>query len=115
MKLFFWKDNPHIDTFAQTLADDLFSHVQPDAALAYFSADASTDARNAGKKALAQNREIDRRIKDLVKKVKQFRTQYALGIYGKARLNLKFMERLKDLGFAPEVAKKLNQIILLQA
>ena len=36
MGLFFWKDNGKIDLFAAALAEDLFSHVQPDVARQHF-------------------------------------------------------------------------------
>jgi hypothetical protein len=37
MGLFFWKDNGKIDAFGAALAEDLFSHVQPDVAKEHFT------------------------------------------------------------------------------
>ena len=37
MGLFFWKNNGKIDGFAAALAEDLFSHVQPQVAKEHFT------------------------------------------------------------------------------
>lgn len=106
MQLFFWRKNKQIDTFASTLANDLYSAVQPDTALTYISG--INEKSNKGDK------KIDRRLQDLVFRIQEFRVQHSLGVYGKARLHLTFTERLKELGYEPKVAEKLNELILLR-
>ncbi|HSC75052.1 MAG TPA: hypothetical protein VLB90_02305 [Pseudomonadales bacterium] len=111
MEMFFWKKNRLVDQFAKTLADDLFSYLQPAVVEGYF---AKAAGKAAGKLPAAQIADLERRIKDVVLKVQHFKTQQSLGIYRKARLHLIFTERLKELGFSEPVAQEINKIILLQ-
>jgi hypothetical protein len=115
MQLFFWKKNRAVDQFAQALADDLFSYLQPDVVSAYF-ADAATSGGAQSGKAVGkqQKHDLERRIKDAVLKVQQFKMEQSLGIYRKARLHLVFTERLKELGFSEDIAQQINKTILLQ-
>jgi hypothetical protein len=106
MQLFFWKKNRQIDAFAHNLANDLYSTVQPDAALAYATQSASKSKKSDAKTA--------RKLDDLIMQVKQFRLDNSVGVYGKARLHLKFMERLKELGYQDKVAEKINEVIMLR-
>lgn len=107
MELFFWKKNRSVDQFAKTLADELFSYLQPAVAESYFAA-------APGKLPAARVKDLERRIKDTVLKVKHFKEQQSLGVYRKARLHLVFTERLKELGFSEPVAREINKVILLQ-
>jgi len=102
-KLFFWKNNKIIDGFAISLADELYSHVQPDAMEAYIANKKNKEAKKP-----------ERKIKDIIEQFKQFKTIKSLGIYGKARLHLTFTERLKELGYEKDLANKINEIILLK-
>ncbi len=106
MQLFFWKKNKQIDTFANTLANELFSTLQPDDARAYLVSPKGKSGKT--------DRKTDRRIQDLIMQVQHFRIQYSLGVYGKARLHLTFTERLKELGYDPTVADKLNEMIMIR-
>lgn len=108
MSLFFWKKNKVIDIFASNLANEFFSAIQPEVARSYFSKPA-TDKRE---KKMIKN--IDDKIRDIIKKIEQFRASNSLGVYGKARLHLKFTERLKDLGYDNHVATKINEHIMLK-
>ena len=108
MRLFFWRKNKIIDVFASSLADELYSLVQPDAAKDYL------DNKSAGKQAEKSRRKIDRQLEDVVAQVQQFRMANSLGVYGKARLHLKFTERLKELGYDAKVAGRLNEMLLLR-
>ena len=85
----------------------MFSTVQPEAAHAYVE---ETDEKR--KKA---NKKVERKVQDIVFRVQEFRVQHSLGVYGKARLHLTFTERLKELGYDPKVAEKLNELILLRS
>ena len=108
MSLFFWKKNKVIDMFANELANELFSTIQPDAASQYLTSSIDNkDTRKARKK-------IDAQIDNIIKRVQQFRTVNSLGVYGKARFHLKFTERLEDLGYETSIAKKINEHIMLK-
>jgi hypothetical protein len=108
MGLFFWRKNRTIDVFASALADEFYSAVQPEAAKDYLT------ARSQQKKPDKLMKKIDRMLEDVVARVQQFRTANALGVYGKARLHLKFTERLKELGYDAKVASQLNEMLLLR-
>lgn len=108
MSLFFWRKNKVIDIFASALADELYSAVQPEAATGYVG-------KGAGeKKADKSRKKIDRKLDDMVLKIQQFRSANSLGVYGKARLHLRFTERLKELGYEAKVADRFNEILLLR-
>lgn len=111
MKLFFWKKNQQTDQFAKTLADDLFSYLQPNVVEAYF---ANVNGGKGAALAPAQKHDLERRIKEAVMKVQLFKKEQNLGVYRKARLHLVFTERLKELGFNDAVAQEINKTILLQ-
>ena len=104
--IFFWKKNKQIDLFANSIANDFYSRVQPEVASDYFA-----NKNDKSKKSVSV---VDRAIRDIAVKVQQFRATHSLGIYGKARLHLSFTERLKELGYDNNLAKKINEIILLK-
>ena len=108
MGLFFWKKNKVIDQFANDLANELYSDIQPKLMAEYISGDDTGDVKKYGKK-------IDNRLSGVVKAVQQFRLTHSLGVYGKARLQLKLGERLDELGYEKAVIDKLNRMILLRA
>lgn len=106
MGLLFWKNNTAIDTFARDLADDLYSHVQPAVAQQHLFG----TEKMARKKAV----KADREITDVILQVKRFAKANSLGIYGKARLQQKFNQRLEELGYPAEVVNSLSEAILVQ-
>lgn len=116
MNIFFWKNNRQIDNFAHGLADELFSGFREDDIDAYFSREikASTKASHSKTKTSKSTQEVERRINNLVLRIQQFNLEQRLGVYGKARLSLAFMQRLKELGFSQDVIEKLNKTILLR-
>jgi hypothetical protein len=87
----FWKNNRHIDAFAQAVADDLFSHIQPDVA----------------------NIKAEQKFNDILLQIKRFSESQSLGIYGKARLQKKFNERLEELGYKTDVVNKISENFLI--
>ena len=97
----FWKNNRHIDAFAQAVADDLFSHVQPDVARAHISA--------PGKLSKKQKIKAEQKFNDILLQMKRFSESQSLGIYGKARLQKKFNERLEELGYTTDVVNKIAE------
>ena len=106
MGLLFWKNNKDIDLFAQGVADDLFSHINPEAAR-----DFTSGATKATKK---QKIKVEKKLSDVVLQIQRFSKEHSLGVYGKARLQQTFNERLNELGYSPEVVNKLAESILLR-
>ena len=104
MGLFFWKDNRKIDAFAVAIADDLFSHVRPE--------DAKRHLQGEMVKSKKKSSKIDQRLAVIISQMKAFRDTNNLGVYGKARLQMKFNERLLELGFDVEDTNRLVDIIL---
>jgi hypothetical protein len=105
MGLLFWKSNKKIDAFGNALADDLFSYVQPDAARRYL------EGEIAQKK---KQHKLEQKFSGIVYQIKQFGTDNSLGVYGKARLQKAFSDRLLELGYDAAVTKKLVERILLR-
>jgi hypothetical protein len=106
MGLFFWKDNGKIDAFGAALAEDLFSHVQPDVAKEHF-----TGISKDNKK---KQRKIEQRFHALIGQMQEFCSTNSLGIYGKARLQKTFSDRLLELGYDDGVTHKLVETIVLR-
>jgi hypothetical protein len=123
MKLFFWKDNFMIDSFAKQLADDFFSHIPPTELQRYFASPDAVEAeapepaptkrsKKPAKAKPAKAPSTGLRIHDMALKTAQFKQQSKLGVYGKARLHLTFMERLAELGYEQSLARQLNNLLL---
>ena len=106
-KLSFRKRNRQIDTFAVSLANEVYSYVQPEEAREYFITGMSKDKRKT-------QRRIDQHFQDTIVKMQQFVGTNSLGIYGKARLQKKFNDRLVELGYDGKVTRKLVEMILLR-
>ena len=106
MGLFFWKNNKEIDSVARAIADDLYSNVQPDVASAFL-----TGSGDVPKKKV---RKVEQKFSDVVLQVKRFSDKKGLGVYGKARFQQKFNERLEELGYEAPAVKKLSETILLR-
>lgn len=107
MDLFFWKKNTQIDNFASNAANDFFSTVNPEVAFDYFN-------KPAQKKDKSKiHKKTNQAFANLIKRVDQFKTLHALGVYGKARLHLKFRLRLEELGYDPVTIDKINQHLLV--
>lgn len=105
MGLLFWKNNRVIDSFAQGVADDLFSYVLPDLAQQHV-----LGTERMPKK---QSLKIEQKFTDVILQIKRFSASNSLGIYGKARLQQKFNERLEELGYPTDVVNKIAEGILL--
>lgn len=108
MGLLFWKDNKQLDAVARSLADDLYSYVQPDVARQYVSGTALTGKNRK------QARKVDQKFTDIFLQIRRYGEQNSLGVYGKARLQKKFNERLEELGYDPDVVMKIAEFILLR-
>lgn len=106
MGLFFWKDNRKIDAFAQAVADDLYSYVQPDVARQHvFGGTLDLPKKKAAK--------VRQKFVDIELQMRRFGEANALGIYGKARLQKQFNERLERLGYDTELVNKITENFLL--
>lgn len=108
MKLFFWKNNQAIEVFANNIANDLFSVVQPQSIRDYFQGVSKDKAAKKNRKKVEAN------IADIIKQIQQFRATNSLGTYGKARLQLSFNRRLQELGYDDDVISQLNEFILVR-
>jgi len=109
MGILFWKNNRMIDAFGAALAEDLFSHVQPEIARAHFAPD--TEARSESRK---KHHKIEQRLRALITQMHQFSNANSLGVYGKARLQKSFGDRLLELGYDQAVATRLVESIVLR-
>ena len=105
MGLLFWKNNKKIDAYAKTLAENLFSYVQPEVAQQYLA-----PGNKLPKKRQAQ---VKKYLAELYTQIKSFSETNSLGIYGKARLQMQLNERLEELGYDETVVKKISDQILL--
>jgi hypothetical protein len=106
MGLFFWKDNRKIDTFALAVADDLFSYVQPDLARNHVLGRGDISKKKKAK--------IEQKFTDIILQIQRFSEAESLGVYGKARLQKQFNDRLEELGYPVEVVNKITESFLLQ-
>lgn len=110
MSLLFWKKNRAVDTFAANLASEFYSSIQPEAVLSYL------EGRDRGKKkANKQHRNVEGKIHHMLRQIDQFKTLHSLGVYSIARLHLKFRDRLEELGYDADVAKKVDELMVLHS
>lgn len=107
MGLFFWKDNRKIDAFAMAVADDLYSFIQPDVARQLFEGESQKNRKKQHK--------VEQRLTGVVNQMQQFSLSNSLGIYGKARLQKQFSDRLLELGYDADVTNRLVETILFRA
>lgn len=106
MSLFFWKNNHKIDAFAQAVADDLFSHVQPAVARQHLSGGGDFSKKKRAR--------IEHKFNDVILQIRRFSEAESLGVYGKARLQKQFNDRLEELGYPVEVVNRIAESFLLQ-
>jgi hypothetical protein len=105
MGLLFWKNNKDIDNFAQAVADDLFSYVQPDIARQHIAGRGDMSKKKKAK--------IEQKFTDIRLQIKRFSDSNSLGVYGKARLQKQFNDRLQELGYHIDVVNKITESFLL--
>lgn len=114
MNLFFWKKNGLIDNFATQLADELYSQIQPAKAEQLLNLATEDKSNKKNKKQKKSLTAASKALIGVIQQVHQFREQQKLGIYGKARLQMQFMERLRELGYPENVTEVLNKMILVE-
>lgn len=108
MNLFFWKNNKLIDTFANEVASELYSNLQPQLVKNFF------EKKSFGKKLNKDDKKLLAEMQTVIKKVDEFKYIHSLGVYGKARLHLKFKIRLEELGYEKKIVDMLNEIVMLR-
>ena len=106
MGLLFWKDNKEIDALAQAIADDLFSYVQPEVARQHIF--------RTGKLKKKQAPKVAQKFTDVALQMQRFGQANSLGVYGKARLQKGFNDRLEELGYDADVVHKIAESMLLR-
>jgi len=106
MGLFFWKNNKKADAFANAVAEDLFSNIPPEVAEQYFQGVSQQNKK--------KQRKIEQRLTGVINQMRQFSETNDLGIYGSARLQKQFSDRLLELGYDVDVTNKLVETILLR-
>ncbi len=114
MNLFFWNTTKKVDRFAQATADELFSGIQPELAQTVFSKPSQSSKDTKRKKLTAADRDANRQLENLIDKIRRFKQIEKLGVYSKARLHMKFMQRLEALGYPEDIVKRINEVIMLK-
>lgn len=106
MNLFFWKNNKKIDAFANAVADEMYSFIQPDVAKDLF--------QSAAQKNKKKQRKTEQKLHGIINQMQKFSEANSLGVYGKARLQKEFSDRLIELGYDGEVTRILVETILFR-
>jgi site-specific recombinase len=101
--LWFSSKNKQIDNFAKQLADEIYSHIPPTLL--------EGDDKSAQKKL---SRRFDKELQNAVTELHNYRLMYKLGVYGKARFHLTFMERLRNHGYPEALVKEINEQLMLK-
>jgi hypothetical protein len=115
MALLFWKQNPEIDAFALQLANHFSSRLPPSAAEAALAAADEPAPAAPRKRKTAQPADVlEKLLGEASQQLHRFSEQRGLGIYGRARMHMQFRSRLVDLGYAKDVARGVDSMILLR-
>lgn len=101
--LLFWKKNREIDNFANILADELYSQLPPKLI--------QNQKGTSGKKLALR---FDKELQRIVSRLQDFKAIHKLGVYGKARFHLTFKERLRSHGYPEELAREINEYLLVK-
>ena len=91
------------------LADNFFSQIQPQVAVDFFQ-----NTQQQKNKSHKKHTKIRNILNQTADQITAFRKENSLGVYGKARLHLTFMNRLNELGYTEDITRQLNEIILLR-
>lgn len=100
--LLFWRKNREIDGFANTLADELYSQLPPQML--------EKQDKSAAKKI---SRRFDKELQHIANQLQDFKVIHKLGVYGKARFHLAFVERLRSHGYPEDLSKEINEYLLV--
>lgn len=108
MGIFFWKNNKQIDEFSDSIANEFYNAVTPMAFEKYL---VDTKKAKGNKK---RDKNVKRAVQVVITRIKNFRQQVPLGVYGKARMHMKFKNRLLELGYGSEIVDDLSKLIMLE-
>jgi hypothetical protein len=100
--LLFWRKNKEIDSFANILADELYSQLPPQML--------AKQEKTADRKLVLR---FDKQLQNIVTRLQDFKAIHNLGVYGKARFHLTFMERLRSHGYPEALTKEINEYLLI--
>lgn len=92
------------------LADNFFSQLQPQIAIDYFRNTQQKKDKQANKRNIKSKNLLDQTAAQMI----TFRKDNSLGVYGKARLHMTFMNRLNELGYPEDITRQINEIIMLR-
>ena len=84
----------------------MFSQVQPDVAAQHFTGPGLDNKK--------KKRKIEERFQALMGQMREFNLTNSLGIYGQARLQKTFSDRLLELGYDDAVTHKLVETIVFR-
>ena len=101
--LLFWRKNKEIDSFATILADDLYSQLPPQML--------EKQGKNTNKKVTLR---FDKELQNIVRRLEDYKAINKLGVYGKARFHLTFMELLNSHGYPEGLTKEINDYLLVK-
>lgn len=107
MGIFFWKDNKSIDVFASALADELYSNVHPDVARRHAEGKLAKEKKKKAK--------VEQWLESVINESQKFVKANSLGIYGKARLQKQFSDRLLELGYDEETTRRIVEAMLFRS
>lgn len=110
MNIFFWKNNKSIDQFANDIATSFYEKINPQQVAAYIEGSSQKKSKQ-DKKAL---KAVEKAIQQAITGISEFKSSKSLGVYGKARLHLKFKLRLVELGIEEVSVNKINEIIMVK-
>lgn len=115
MAIFPWQKTKEIDRFANWLADEFFSRIQPELADEHFKSKNKNIENKKELKSMQNNaQKVNQAISQTIAEFRKFRESQSLGVYGKARFHMKFRDRLAELGYEKDIAKKLDEEILFK-
>jgi hypothetical protein len=57
---------------------------------------------------------LEKLLGEASQQLRRFTEQHGLGIYGRARMHMQFRSRLIELGYAKDVARGIDSMILLR-
>jgi hypothetical protein len=100
MDLFFWRGTKELDSFSESLANELYSRFPP------------AVVEQALQDDLKKNKKLQRYLDDVKAKVVHSKATNKVGVYKKARLHLHFMQTLEELGYDAGVARKISDMLI---
>ncbi len=100
MDLFFWRGTKELDSFSESLANELYSRFPPPIMEKIMRDD------------MKKNNKLQRCLGELNAKVAHYKATNKVGVYKKARLHLHFMQTLEELGYEAGVARKISDMLI---